>query len=470
MSLNRREFMGAVSASAALGRSARAQTTRAQQPNILVFFTDQQRWDSIGAYGNPMGITPHMDRFAAEGVRFEYAFTPQPVCAPARSSLQTGKYPSSTGVVRNGLVLKDNETTLPMLFGRGGYETGYIGKWHLSEGPADVVPPARRGGYDQFWLASNALEHSSVPYEGTLWDRNGRPVEFKDEYRVDALTDQTVGFLRQKREKPFFLFVSHLEPHFQNSTNTFIAPKGYADRYRNNFYIPPDLAPFRGDWKSQLPDYYGIIARMDEQFGRVLAELKAQGQLDNTIVVLTTDHGCHFRTRNAEYKRSCHEASTRIPLLVRGPGFATGTTVSQLVSTVGLPATLLEAAGLETPAEIQTRGMQPGLMDLVRGKTAAWRNEVYIQMREEALGRALRTEQWKYCVFDPTASDPKQPWSDHYVERHLYDLRNDPNELVNLAGRTDTKDISAELRARLIARIVENGEPKPAIAPARWYA
>jgi arylsulfatase A-like enzyme len=463
MRLNRREFTGAALAAATAANQAEGQS---RPPNVLVFLTDQQRWDSIGAYGNPMGLTPNLDRFAAEGVRFEYAFTPQPVCAPARSSLQTGKYPTTTGVVRNGLVLKDNETTLPMLFAKRGYDTGYIGKWHLSKGPENQVPLARRGGYDQFWLASNALEMSSVPEEGTLWDRDGRAVNFNNQYRVDALTDHTVNFLKQKREKPLFLFVSHLEPHFQNSTNTFIAPKGYADRYRNNFYIPPDLAPFHGDWKSQLPEYYGIIARIDEQFGRILAELRSQGQLDNTIVAFSTDHGCHFRTRNAEYKRSCHEASTRIPLIVRGPGFRGGKTVSQLVSTIDLPPTLLDATGAEVPAAMQGKS----LMNLVRGEAGGWRNEVYIQMREEALGRALRTEQWKYCVFDPTASDPRQPWSEHYQERHLYDLREDPNEIVNLAGRTDTKDIAAELRAKLIARIVENGEPKPTIAPARWYA
>jgi arylsulfatase A-like enzyme len=464
--MKRREFLGAAAASGlALGQSTPPSTER-RPPNVLVFFTDQQRPDTLGVYGNPMGLTPNLDRFASEGVRFGYAFTPQPVCAPARSSMQTGKYPTTTGVVRNGLVLKDNETTLPMLFGRSGYDTGYIGKWHLSAGSSDIVPMQWRGGYDQFWVASNALEHSSVAMEGTMWDRDNKPVAFTDEYRVDALTDQTIGFLRQKRTKPFFLFVSHLEPHFQNSTNTFIAPKGYADRYRNNFYIPPDLAPFRGDWKSQLPDYYGIVARIDEQFGRVIEELKAQDMLDNTIVVMTTDHGCHFRTRNAEYKRSCHEASTRVPLLIRGPGFEGGKTVSQLVSTVDLPATLLEATGVEVPAAMQGRS----LMNLVRGNTAGWRNEVYIQMREEALGRALRTEQWKYCVFDPTVTDPKQPWSEHYQERHLYDLRNDPNELVNLAGRTDTKEIAAKLREKLIARIVENGEPKPVITPARWYA
>ncbi len=468
MSMTRREWM----AGTAVGgmAAALAQTgaySQTKKPNVLFFFTDQQRWDTLGVYGNPMGITPNWDKMASDGTRFEFAYTPQPVCAPTRSSMQTGKYPTTTGVIRNGLVLKDDEVTLATLFSQAGYDTGYIGKWHLSDvAESGPVPLKRRGGYNQFWVAANALEHTSVPMEGKMWDENNQVVEFKDEFRVDALTDQTVRFLRQKRTKPFFLFVSHLEPHFQNSTNTFIAPKGYADRYKNNFYIPPDLAPFRGDWKSQLPDYYGIIARMDEQFGRVMDELKAQGQLENTIVVLTTDHGCHFRTRNAEYKRSCHESSTRIPLIIRGPGFEGGKTVSQLVSTIDVPATLLAATGQPVPAAMQGKSLMP----LVQGKTMDWRNEVYIQMREEALGRALRTDQWKYCVYDPTVTDPKQPWSTTYVERHIYDVKNDPNELVNLAGRADMKEVSAMLRAKLIARIVENGEPRPVISPAKYYA
>src|ERR1700690_4489146 len=144
--MNRRDFLGAAALSTGI---LRAQTNR-RPPNVLVFFTDQQRWDSIGAYGNPMGLTPNLDRMAAEGTRFVNAFTPQPVCAPTRSSMQTGKYPTSTGVIRNGLALNDNETTLPMLFSRQGYETGYIGKWHLSNGVPGAVPLARRGGYDQF--------------------------------------------------------------------------------------------------------------------------------------------------------------------------------------------------------------------------------------------------------------------------------------------------------------------------------
>jgi arylsulfatase A-like enzyme len=195
-------------------------------------------------------------------------------------------------------------------------------------------------------------------------------------------------------------------------------------------------------------------------------ELKTQGILENSIVALTTDHGCHFRTRNSEYKRSCHEASIRIPLVVRGPGFQDGKTVTRLVSTLDLAPTLIEAAGIKVPDGMQGKSLMP----LVRGDTAHWRNEIYVQMREEALGRAIRTERWKYCVFDPDVTDRKQPYSEHYVERHLYDLGIDPNEIVNLAGRTDTREISAQLRERLIARAVEAGEPRPTISPARYYA
>src|SRR4051812_36558154 len=164
--MTRREFIGTAAVSTALAQTGAAK----RPPNVIVFFTDQQRWDSLGVYGNPMGITPNLDKMAAEGTRFEYAFTPQPVCAPARSSMQTGKYPSTTGVVRNTMVLKDDEVTIPMIFAKRGYETGYIGKWHLgTPGPDNRVAPARRGGYDQFWVASNALEMSSVPMEGKLW-------------------------------------------------------------------------------------------------------------------------------------------------------------------------------------------------------------------------------------------------------------------------------------------------------------
>jgi arylsulfatase A-like enzyme len=473
--MNRRQFLGTSTGAALWGGNAEAQRTGAARPNVVVFYTDQQRPDSVGCYGrSPMDLTPNLDQVARSAVRFEHAFTTQPVCAPARSTIQTGKYPTTTGVIHNSLTLKDDEQTLAHHFKRAGYETGYIGKWHLGGTSTAPVPLERRGGYDEYWAASDVLEFTSQPFEGKMFDRNNHPLEFK-KYRVDFLTDLAVDFIRQKHEKPFYLFVSYLEPHHQNgkaplnppnTPDRFVAPEGYADRYRSTFHIPPDLAPFPGDWKSFLPDYYGIIARIDECFGRVVKELTDRNLFDNTILAFSTDHGCHFRTRNSEYKRSCHDASIRIPLIIRGPGFDQGRVVTELASIVDLPPTLLDAAGLPASSAMQGRS----LLGLAQGKEHNWRNEIMVQMREEALQRAIRTERWKYCMFNPD-SKRTEPGSTEYVERFLYDLYADPYEHVNLVGRGQQyRKIADEMQERLIERMTAIGEPRPKVTPARHYA
>jgi arylsulfatase A-like enzyme len=459
--ISRRGFLGSASG-AALNAAQGGQGAR--RPNVIVFFTDQQRWDSVGAYGSPMDLTPNLNRMCRGGVRFDRAFTSQPVCAPARSSIQTGKYPTTTGVIHNGIDLKHDEQTLAHYFSRAGYQTGYIGKWHLGGSVRNPVPLEKRGGYDQYWAASDVLEFTSSPFAGRLFDAQNKAIEF-NKYRADFLTDLAAGFIRQRKQDPFFLFLSYVEPHHQNDQNRFVAPERYADRYRATFHIPPDLAPYPGDWKSQLPDYYGIIARIDECFGRVLKELEDQKLTHNTVVVFTTDHGCHFRTRNSEYKRSCHDASIRIPLVIRGPGFDPGRVVTEMASLVDLPPTLLAAAGLPVPASMQGRS----LLQLANGAERNWRNEIFVQMREEALQRAIRTERWKYCIFDPD-SRRSEPHSLNYVERFLYDLNADPHEHVNLVGRAPYRKIADELRNKLIERMVAEGEPRPQVKPARYYA
>lgn len=461
--MNRRNFLAA--SSGAFGTALNSQGAAARpRPNVLVFYTDQQRWDSVGAYGSPMDLTPNLDRMAGSAVRFGRAFTSQPVCAPARSTIQTGKYPTTTGVFRNGLVLKDDEQTLAHHFKRAGYRTGYIGKWHLGGSREKPVPLERRGGYDDYWAAADTLEFTSGAFEGRVFDAANRAIEFQ-KYRVDFLTDLAVDFIRRRERDPFYLFLSYLEPHHQNDANRFIAPEGYADRYRNSFHIPPDLAPFPGDWKSQLPDYYGIIARIDECFGRVLKELADRKLDDNTIVVFTTDHGCHFRTRNSEYKRSCHDASIRIPMVIRGPGFDANRVVPELVSIADLPPTLLDAAGIGVPSAMQGHSA----LGLASGHNSGWPNEVFVQMREESLQRAIRTERWKYSIFDP-GSPREASTSTEYTERYLYDLYSDPHELVNLIGRGSHRKIADELQARLIERMAAVGEPRPKVTPARHYA
>jgi len=126
--------------------------------------------------------------------------------------------------------------------------------------------------FDDFWEGCNVLEVTSHPYEGTIWDSDGKEIRFKDTYRVDFITDRVVRFLRRQPREPFLLVISYLEPHFQNDCNCFVAPKGYAERYRNSF-IPRDISFFPGDWQEQLPDYYGCIARVDENVGRLRQEL-----------------------------------------------------------------------------------------------------------------------------------------------------------------------------------------------------
>ncbi|MDQ3247966.1 MAG: sulfatase-like hydrolase/transferase, partial [Chloroflexota bacterium] len=227
-------------------------------------------------------------------------------------------------------------------------------------------------------------------------------------------------------------------------------------------WVPPDLAALVGSTHQHLGGYYGMVKRLDEALGRLLDALKSLNLLDNTIVLFTSDHGCHFKTRNGEYKRSCHESSIRVPTAIRGPGFDGGGRVRQLVSLIDLPPTLLDAAGLPVPAAMQGRSILP----LLRGERTGWPDEMFIQISESQIGRALRTERWKYSVSVPGQGGSSAPGSDHYVEEFLYDLHADPHELTNLVGMASYYDVKVRLRARLIERMVQAGEDAPTIEPA----
>ncbi len=189
----------------------------AKPPNILFLYTDQQHWDTIDAYGEPIfpGLTPNLDRLASEGVLFRHAFTNQPVCGPARACLQTGRYATETGCYTNDVALPTDEKTMAHYLSAGGYEVGYMGKLHLASqytygvwpekgyGPADEylntpdtrnlldapMPPEFRCGYRDFWLATDSLEYSTRPYHGHMYDGDGNKREYHDHYRVDAQTD-----------------------------------------------------------------------------------------------------------------------------------------------------------------------------------------------------------------------------------------------------------------------------------------
>ena len=227
-------------------------------------------------------------------------------------------------------------------------------------------------------------------------------------------------------------------------------------------WIPPDLASLEGSAGEHLAGYWGCVKRLDEAFGRLLDALKSLGLDEKTVVLFTSDHGCHFKTRNWEYKRSCHESSIRVPTAFRGPGFDGGGEIRELVSLVDLPPTLLDAAGLAVPGEMQGRSILP----LLRGEAADWPEEVYVQISESEVARAIRTHRWKYGVVAPDKEPWADPVSDRYVERYLYDLETDPHELTNLAGSETHREVSEQMRRRLIRRIIEAGEPEPVIETA----
>ncbi len=426
-------------------------------PNVIVFFTDQQRWDTSGLHGNPLGLTPNFDRMARSGTHIDASITCQPVCGPARSSLQTGLYATQTGVWKNFIPLDPGLKTLARYYNEAGYQTGYIGKWHLGT-PEGAVPVEERGGYRK-WLAANLLEFVSDAYDCVLFDEENRQVKLPG-YRVDAMTDAAIRHIDEasKQENPFFLFLSYLEPHHQNHLDDYPPPRGYREAYTGK-WTPPDLQALGGSSGQHLGGYYGMVKRLDEALGRIQDALHSLDIEKETIILFTSDHGCHFKTRNDEYKRSCHEASVRVPTAFSGPGFAGGGRRTEVMSLVDLVPTLLDASGIKVPEEMPGRSLMPRL----RGQDQPWEQEALIQISESQTGRAIRTARWKYAVVAPDQDGKAGPGADLYEEDCLYDLESDPYELQNLIGYASHKPVAEHLRSKLLAAMKRAGEPKPEI-------
>ena len=426
--------------------------------NVVVFFTDQQRHDTAGVYGNPCGLMPNFDRMALQGTFAEYAFTPQPVCGPARGALQTGKYATTLGMHHNRIRLPDEHRTMAHYFNDAGYHTGYIGKWHLGSTTL-AVPAEDRGGY-QYWLAANSLESSSLAYKTVLYDNDNDETRLPG-YRVDALTDAAIRYIDDHQDEPFFLFVSFLEPHFQNPHDSYPAPD--VDRSTLYPYMPPDLGALGGTSWQHLPGYYSMIKRLDAAFGRINDALKSLELSDNTVVLYTSDHGCHFKTRNSEYKRSCHDSSIRIPMAFSGGPFTGGGSLQGMVSLTDIAPTLLDACGIPVPGDMQGRSVLPLITEK---KDAEWPDDIFVQISESQLGRCVRTKRWKYSVEAPGKDAWNDASSDVYTETFLYDLEHDPFELCNLIGLKSHRGVADVMADRLKKRMVECGEAEPEIIPA----
>ncbi|MFX0101985.1 MAG: sulfatase-like hydrolase/transferase [Candidatus Hodarchaeota archaeon] len=446
------------------------------KPNIIFIFSDQQRADTCGCYGQELDVTPNLDKMAEEGVLFENAITCQPVCGPARACLQTGKYATENGCYRNGIALPLDEKTIAHHFTENGYEVGYIGKWHLAStiGKSnekiekvinyDVkpVPPERRGGYDDYWLASDILEFTSHGYDGYMHDGDMNKVEFKG-YRVDCVTDFVLEYLDSRDgKKPFFLFLSYIEPHHQNDHDRYEGPDGSKEMFKD-YKVPGDLEGTEGDWRKNFPDYLGCCWSIDKNVKRIRDKLAELNIANKTVVIYASDHGSHFKTRNSEYKRTCHESAVHVPFIAVGPGFYGGKKITELVSLIDVPPTLLRVGGIDMPSTMRGQPVQ----DLIDGTAKDWSKEVFIQISESQVGRAIRTSKWKYSVTAPNKVGWLDAKSDTYMEEYLYDLEDDPHEKNNLVQDPRYDDTRRELSEILKKKMKDAGENIPMIIPFR---
>lgn len=433
------------------------------RPNIIFYFSDQQRWDTLNE-----DCMPNLTEIAHDGVTFDNSFTCQPVCGPARACLQTGTYATQNGCYWNGIALPEHVKTLADHLNEAGYETAYVGKWHLASDrypgigvhcEASAVPKTRQGGYRDYWRAADVLEFTSHGYDGYVFDGDGNQIDFKG-YRADCINDFALEYIDQKTsDKPFFLFVSQLEPHHQNDHGCYEGKKEYLAQYKDAS-IPNDLSILPGDYEKMYPDYLAAIRALDENVARLVRKLKEKGLYENTVLIYTSDHGSHFKTRNMEYKRSCHDSCTHTPLVICGGPFQSGGHDERLVSLIDLPPTILDLAGVDVPPEYMGRS----LVAQYAGKEKP-RDFVFMQISESQCGRSIRTARYKYAV-RAVGSGLTRHSAKVYFEDYLYDLEQDPIEAHNLVRSTAYKKERAHLREMLVREMERAGEERPKILPA----
>ena len=444
-----------------------------QKPNIVLYFTDQQRHDTCGCYGQPLDITPNLDQLAEEGVVFENAFSPQPVCGPCRAIFQTGRYATDLGCFKNNRMLPKNVKTIANYLEDDGYETAYVGKWHLAsddilelDNKTQPVPKELRGGYSGFWRAADVLEFTSHGYDGYVYDEKNQRVDFKG-YRADCITDFALEFLEKRRKwKPFFLTISHIEPHHQNDHGHYEGPTGSKETFKN-YTLPEDLRVLGGNAREEYPDYLGQIHSLDDNLGRLVKKLKENKIYDNTVIIFVSDHGSHFKTRNLDehltgyddYKRSCHDASLHVPLIIKGGKYIGGKRIHDIVSTESLAKTILGIAGIHVGNVM----IGENLIDVINKTNPDRDNVAYAQISESRVGRCIRTDHYLYSVYAPEKDGEYAYSVDKYVDDFLYDMYEDPFQLKNVVSDPLYRNIKINLREQLADWIEKVEHMRPAI-------
>ena len=383
----------------------------------------------------------------------------------------TGRYATETGVWHNATNIDPSLPTLAGEFRKAGYSANMIGKWHLAPGTEaegggrGYVKPEFRGGFLDLWEGANEFEWTTHPYEGTIFDRDGKEITFKDEYRVDFVTDRAERFLKEKHDRPFLLYISQLEPHFQNDEKRFIGPKGSAERFHDPC-VPNDLKPLPGNWQSQLPDYYGCVEAIDKSVGRIFAGA-GRAEADG-------EHDCCLHKRSWLPLHDAERGVQAKPAqqLDSDAADRAGAGIQQRDDADGdrgqhqSDADTAGCCGSAVPASVKGRSVMPMLTKPEARK--AWPNKELVQISEAMTARALRTKDWTYCVIDAQGRRSEK-FSDKYVEYQMYSQAADPFEQVNLAGRQEFRATATELRAELKKMMEAAGEPPVEIEAVRHY-
>jgi N-acetylglucosamine-6-sulfatase len=439
----------------------------ASKPNVVLVLCDDLRWDALSCAGHPYLKTPNIDRLAAEGVRMANAFCTTSLCSPSRASILSGLYAHAHGVLNNFTEFPAHLPNFPARLQAAGWRTAYIGKWHMGE---DNDAP--RPGFD-YWISHKG----QGKYYGTEFNVNGVR-ETPPGYYTKVVTDYALDFvLRQTPGHPFLLFLGHKAPH------SFYVPE---PQYSNVFahvdirypdtafqlenkpeWIKQRLDTWHGifgplfEWRKQFPDrrpeavkdfaamtraYWGTILSLDDSVGRLYEALKAVGQLDNTIFIFMGDNGLLNGEHGMVDKRTMHEASIRIPLIVRYPPlFSRPRVLEQLVLTVDVAPTILDLCGLPPLPNIHGRSFK----SLARTGGGPWRSSFFYAYNYEKQFpytpnvRGVRTTEWKYIHY---------PHGDGSPDRHLaelYHLRRDPEERHNLINDPAYAARVRELRREL---------------------
>ncbi len=446
-------------------------STRHKRPNILFIMSDQHRWDCLGAHGHDLIKTPRLDQLHAESVQFENAFTPTPICVPARCSLLSGKWPVQHGVIHNfdGEVfhpLDPAQPTSASVLADAGYHTVHIGHWHvhprfrpMQYGFHEEVAEWR---YQKWRQAQGILPVSRDQGWKGQTDNHITP----DQSRLGWLVNKvkTMIDLCAEDDDPFFIRMHFKEPHLPCQP-----PEPYASMYR-----PEDVPRWPGfddpltgkpliqrqmratwnvegmpweDWAPIVARYLAEISHMDHHIGCVLDYLDQVGLRDNTVVIYTTDHGDMCGSHGMVDKHNVmYDDVVRVPLIIRIPGVAGRAERAFVSNMVDLPATFCGLAGI--PVAETFSGMD--LTPLLSGKTREGRHDIFASFHGNQFGsysqRMVRDQAWKY-IWNATAED------------ELYHLAEDPGELHNLAYETSGQAELTRLRQRLAAWMEQVDDP-----------